>query len=330
METSGTTDRPAPGPPIFVERKPRGGCLRRFFWPLLLGLSVFLNMLLLPGGLGIAPPMDENYVAGKFGALEKIAIIEVNGLIAAGNVEHVLKQIRQAREDHMVKAVVLRVDSPGGTVSGSDRIWRELATLSDEKDKRPVVVSMGGMAASGGYYVSASADRIFAEPTTWTGSIGVIMQFPQLKGLMDKLGVEVVVIATDDQWKDAGSMLKPMAEPQRARWREIVDQAYQRFIRVVAQGRKLSLDDVKALANGKVYTAEEALKLKLVDEIGYLDDAIREAQRQANSFDSKVIRYARPFNPLALLEVEARGTGLKIDAEAIHQLQTPEMLYLAR
>jgi len=329
METSGNADRPAPGQAIFVERKGRGGCLRRLIWPMLV-FSVFLNLMLLPKSLGIAPPLEEHYVAGSYTAAEKIAIIEVTGVIADGNVDHVLKQIRQAREDHSVKAVVLRVDSPGGTVSGSDRIWRELATFSEATDPRPVVVSMGGMAASGGYYVSASADRIFAEPTTWTGSIGVIMQFPQLKGLMEKLGVDVATIATNDEWKDSGSPYKNLGEAQRARWKEIVDQAYERFARVVAQGRKLPLKDVKALANGKVYTAVEARGLGLVDQIGYLDDAIAFAKAKAQLSDFRVIRYAKPFNALSLLTMEAREPALTLDAQTVHRLQTPQMLFLAQ
>ncbi len=329
MEMSENAERPATGQAIFVERKGRAGCLRRLIWPMLL-LSVFLNLILLPRGLGIAPPLDEHYVAGKFGEPNKIAIIEVTGIIAAGNVDHVLKQIRQAREDHSVKAVVLRVDSPGGTVSGSDRIWRELATLSAATDPRPVVVSMGGIAASGGYYVSASADHIFAEPTTWTGSIGVIMQFPQLKGLMEKLGVDVATIATNDEWKDSGSPFKSLGEAQRVRWKEIVDQAYERFARVVAQGRKLPLKEVKALANGKVYTAVEAKDLGLIDQIGYLDDAIAFAQAKAELSDYRVIRYAKPFNALSLLTTEAREPALPLDAETLHRLQTPQMLFLAQ
>ena len=334
MEKSGTTEPgPAQGPPIVIERKSRAGCLRRMVWPLLL-FSVFLNIALFPQDHSLTPAkLDERYVAGKPLATQKVAVVEVRGVIMDGEVDHVLRQIRQAREDHQVKAIVLRVDSPGGTVSGSDRIWREVATLKAETDSRPVVVSMGGMAASGGYYVSAPADYIFAEPTTWTGSIGVIMQLPQLDKLMEKLGVGVATITKPtDGWKGSGSPFRPFTDRERARWDEVLDDAYQRFVRVVAQGRKLPMAEALAAADGKVYTAREALKLKLIDEIGYQDDAIKHAMRLANIDGVRVIRYAEPFSFASLLNAEARqdSPGIKVDADSILRLQTPHMLYLAR
>ena len=333
MEPSGNSEqRPGPGQAIVIERKDRAGCLRRMVWPMLF-FSVFLNLALLPQGGGLTPTLlEERYVAGKPLTQQKIAVIEVHGIIIDGNVDHVLRQVRQAREDHQVKAIVLRVDSPGGTVSGSDRIWRELATLKDERDSRPLVVSMGGIAASGGYYVAAQGDYIFAEPTTWTGSIGVIMQLPQLKGLMDKLGIGVATIATNNEWKDSGSPFKDLTPAQDARWREVIDDAYQRFVRVVAQGRGMPLKQVYALANGKVYTAHEALNLNLVNELGYLDDAIRKAQALAKIESARVIRYSQPLGVLgALLRSDAKPDlpAVKIDPETVLRLQTPQMLYLA-
>ena len=339
MSTSGNTTEgtPGPGPSIVFERKARaGGCLRRMVWPLLL-FSVLLNLAMFPSDNSLVPSqLDERYVAGKVLAPQapKIAVVEVSGVIMDGQVDHVLKQIRQAREDHKVKAVVLRVDSPGGTVSGSDRIWREVATLKDQTDPRPVVVSMGGMAASGGYYVSAPADVIFAEPTTWTGSIGVIMELPQLDKLMARFDVGVATIAKpNDDWKASGSPFRPLSDRERARWEEVVDDSYQRFVNVVAQGRKLPRKEALAAASGKVFTADEAKKLKLIDEIGYLDDAIKAAQRLANVPDARVIRYAHPGGLLSSLldaEVRPQGPSIKIDADALLKLQTPQMLYLAR
>ncbi len=333
-QSEGTTGS---GPAIVFERKAKaGGCLRRMVWPLLL-LSVLLNLVFLPGDNSLIPkPMEERYVAGKVLSprAPKIALVEVTGVIMDGQVDHVLRQIRQAREDHQVKAIVLRVDSPGGTVSGSDRIWRELATLKDQTDPRPLVVSMGGMAASGGYYVSAPADVILAEPTTWTGSIGVIMQLPQLDKLMAKWEVGVATIAKpNDDWKASGSPFSPLTDRQRARWEEVVDDSYQRFVNVVAQGRKLPRSAALAAASGKVFTANEALSLKLIDRIGYLDDAIKEAQLLGKVPDARVIRYAQPLSLVnALLDVEAqpRGPSLRIDADALLRLQTPQMLYLAQ
>ena len=251
-------------------------------------------------------------------------------------VDHAIRQLKQARDDPSVKAIVLRVDSPGGTVTGSDRIWREVSLLArgrDRKatDRKPVVVSMGGIAASGGYYVAAPADRIYAEPTTMTGSIGVILEVPQISELLEKVGVEFTTITTGD-FKDMGSMFRPMKDSEKARWKQVIDASYQRFVRIVAEGRKLPLSSTLALANGKVYTTQEALDLKLIDQIGYLDDAIQDAQRRAKLADYRVVRYSRPVSLETLLmgPLGQVRSGLTIDARTIQEFRTPSMLYLMR
>jgi protease-4 len=327
MDNPASPAPPAPGQTIVIDRRERSGCLRRMLWPLLV-LSVLINLALVSQS-GVMPHrLEERYVAGDPLTGSKIAIVEVNGIIIDQTVEHVLKQIRQAREDKQVKAVVLRVDSPGGTVSGSDRIWREVATLKEAK--KPVVASMGGMAASGGYYVSAPADAIFAEPTTLTGSIGVIMELPQIHGLMEKLGVDLETVTTG-KWKDSGSMFRPMTDEERRRWKEMINDSYERFVRVVGQGRKLPLAEAKAVANGKVFTAQEAVQSRLVDQLGYLDDAIRDAQGRAKLDSVRVIRYQKPLGLAdVLMSMSAPSRGLKLDAETVLQLQTPQMLFLAR
>ncbi|HEX8204121.1 MAG TPA: signal peptide peptidase SppA [Isosphaeraceae bacterium] len=318
----------APGQTIVIDRRERAGCLRRLLWPVLI-LSVLMNLALINQSGVVPRRLEERYLAGDPLTAAKIAVVELDGVIFDPTVEHVLRQIRQAREDKQVKAVVLRVDSPGGTVSGSDRIWRELATL--KAAKKPVVASMGGMAASGGYYVSAPADAIFAEPTTLTGSIGVIMELPRIHGLMEKLGVEMDTVAAG-RWKDMGSMFRPMTDVERRRWQAMIDETYARFVRVVAQGRKLTRADAEAVADGKVYTAEEAVKNRLVDQLGYLDDAIRDAQGRAKLDTVRVVRYAKPLGLSDLLmNLSApRPQGVTIDAEALLRLQTPQMLLLAR
>jgi protease-4 len=258
----------------------------------------------------------------------KIAIVEVEGLIYEPEVEHAVRQIRQARDDSAVKAVVLRIDSPGGTVSGSDRIWREVEML--KRSGKPVVASLGGMATSGGYYVAAPADQVIAEPTTLTGSIGVISELPNVEGLMGKLGVEMQIIATG-KWKDTGSYFRPMTDEEQRRWRDLLDSAYQRFTRIVARGRRLGISEVQALADGRIYTAEEALGLKLVDAVGYLDDAILSAKRRAKLEAARVVRYSQPFSWTdALSPFGGRGGGPVLDPEALLRLQVPRMLYLAR
>jgi protease-4 len=326
----GGTDRPGPPPQtIIIERPPRKGWFRRVITVLvILFLIGVLGPVLMSREAGLLPSrLTERYVAGELTTTAKIAIVTIDGLILGDTVEHAIHQIHQAREDKQVKAVVLRVDSPGGTVSGSDRIWREVEIL---KQKKPVVASMGGLAASGGYYVAAPADAIFAEPTTMTGSIGVIAEFPQASELMSKIGVGFETIATGE-WKDSGSPFRPMTEREKSRWHEVLDYAYQRFVRVVAQGRQLPLKEVLALANGKVYTAQEALDLKLVNAIGYQDDAIAEAKARAHIDSAKVVQYAKSFNLReALLGITAPKPAITIDAESLLRLQTPRMYFLAR
>lgn len=326
MENS---ERPAPGQTIVIERREKVSLWRRLL-PLLFWTVVFFVVIgsLLSRDTGLPTRLSERYVAGEF-TDPKLAIVEVSGLIDEDTAEHAIKQIHQARDDSKVRAVVLRVDSPGGTVSASDRIWREVESLKRD-GRKPVVVSMGGMAASGGYYVSAPADYIFAEPTTLTGSIGVILEIPQLNGLLQKVGIEFETIATGE-WKDMGSMYRPMTSREKERWREVIDDNFQRFMNVVAQGRSLRLDEVKPVANGKVYTAREALKHKLINEIGYLDDAILHAQRLAKIESAHVVRYAKSLSLTeALLSSAAQKPGITINTETPLRLRTPRILFLAR
>jgi protease-4 len=300
------------------------------------------------GSAGLPSRLVEHYEAGSTELSDpKVAVVEIRGMIAEGDtpgardaVGYALHQIRQARDDDKVKAVVLRIDSPGGTVSGSDRIWRELATLQGVNvatPKKPLVASMGGMAASGGYYIAAPADYIYAEPTTITGSIGVLMQMPKIYKLMKDYGVEMETIKSGPL-KDSGSMFRPMTEAERARWQEMIDDTYDRFVRVVAQGRKLPEKDVRALADGRALTAREALKGKLVNELGYLDDAITKAQFMAGLSKARVIRYQRQVGLADLLTGGLAGPASGpvslpaqgLDPDALLRLQTPRLYLLAR
>lgn len=321
---------PPPAQTIVIERRARGGLLRRVLTVLLLGFLVLAAIsTLLVREAGLPTRLPERYVAGELTAA-KVAIVEVEGLIYEGVVEHALRQLRQARDDDAVKAVVLRIDSPGGTVSGSDRIWREVEML--KHTGKPVIASLGGMAASGGYYVAAPADQVLAEPTTLTGSIGVITELPNVEGLLDKLGIDMQTIATGP-WKDSGSLFRPMTEDERSRWRVMLDASYQRFVRIVARGRRLELADVKSLADGRLYTADEALQLKLVDALGYLDDAVLAAQRQAKIESARVIRYSQPFSWTDALTPFGRAGGAQVPAlnpESLLRLQVPRLLFLAR
>ena len=209
-----------------------------------------------------------------------VAVIRLEGVILSDRSATSLQAItpkrvkdllEQAEEDPFVRAVVVRIDSPGGDVVASDEIYRMLLEM-----EKPVVASMGSVAASGGYYIACGADHIVAHPDSLTGSIGVISQFVNAEGLMEKLGVEVVVIASGPA-KDIGSPFREMTEEEQALWRGIIDEVYQDFVTVVAERRGLPMDQVRELADGRVYTGHQALEAGLVDDLGTLEDAIAKA-----------------------------------------------------
>jgi protease-4 len=206
-----------------------------------------------------------------------VGLIEVSGQILSGESggfnpvagsDTIVDLIEQADADANIKAIVLRIDSPGGGVVASDEIYHALTGVD-----KPVVVSMGSLAASGGYYIAAPADYIYATPYTLTGSIGVISQFFVAEDLLEDIGVDVVVITAGDV-KDFGSFHREMTEEERAYWQALIDKIHAGFIRRVAEGRDMSVEDVRAIADGSVFLGEEAVDLGLVDEIGYLDDAV--------------------------------------------------------
>ena len=211
---------------------------------------------------------------------------EIDGESADGegiNSEKVIKDLRKLREDESVKAVVLRVNSPGGSAYGSEQIWREVSLL---KQKKPVIVSMGDYAASGGYYISCAADWIVAEPTTLTGSIGIFGLVPNAEGLLkDKLGLNFDVVKTNEL-ADLGDLTRPFNEEEKALMQGMVNKGYELFTKRCADGRKMNIEDIKKIAEGRVWTGEMAKDLKLVDELGGLDEAVEVAASHA-----KIERY---------------------------------------
>ncbi|MSQ10804.1 MAG: signal peptide peptidase SppA [Dehalococcoidia bacterium] len=243
-------------------------------------LLVFMVGALVGAGACTAGDLSDGF--GVFGG-DRVAVVHVEGaigvagssLLGGGGVsaDTVTDWLRRAERDRSVKAVVLRVNSPGGGVTPSDEIRNQVLKL---RDKKPVVVSMGSLAASGGYYISAPANVIMANETSLTGSIGVITTIPNVQGLMEKVGVSVDVLKSGEE-KGATSMLRPLAESSRAIMQGVVDDAYDRFVQVVAQGRSLPADKVRALADGRIYTARQAKDLGLIDAYGDLPEAIVKA-----------------------------------------------------
>jgi protease-4 len=217
----------------------------------------------------------KNGLTGLFQPREKVGVVEIKGLISDSRTA--IKQLDSYQDDENIKAIVVRINSPGGAVGPSQEILREIEKI---RAKKKVVASMGTLAASGGYYIACGADLIMANRGTATGSIGVIMQFVKVEDLAKKLGLDIFALKAG-RYKDAGSPFRPMTPEERAYMQSLLDNIYQQFLKDVARNRKLPLEKVRALAEGKVYTGEEAKALGLVDEFGNLPDAIERAGRLA-------------------------------------------------
>ncbi|HEY8475524.1 MAG TPA: signal peptide peptidase SppA [Chloroflexota bacterium] len=268
-----------------------------------------------------------------------VALLRVEGTIAArdsggflagevASAERIVEQLDRIREDPGIRAVVLRIDSPGGEVTASDEIHAAVQRVR-EADKA-VVVSMGGLAASGGLYIATPADYIVANPTTITGSIGVIATYPNVEGLMDKVGIRWRIFKTGPH-KAETSGLEPISPEGEAIIRRMMDEAYERFIDVVAEGRGLPEDRVRALADGRVYTGLQARDVGLVDDLGNLPDAIRHAGELAGlGSEPRVIEFdVRPGLFDALRFEERLGVSIDLgDLGGIPPRLTLQYLYL--
>lgn len=199
---------------------------------------------------------------------EKVALIDVTGVIIDS--ADIIDEIKKYAKDSSVKAVVIRVNSPGGAVAPSQEIYGAVLKL---KEKKKVVVSMGAVAASGGYYIAAPADRIVANAGTLTGSIGVIMEIPNVSGLMEKIGVETQIVKSG-RHKDIASAFRTMTPEEKEILQNVLDDVHNQFITAVAEGRGINFEEVKQLADGRIFTGKMARDLGLVDELGSLQDAI--------------------------------------------------------
>lgn len=222
--------------------------------------------------------------------IDLASVITGEGGPGSSMVTEMKAALGQAVEDSRVKAIVLRVDSPGGEVTASDTIY---AAVKDAAARKPVVVFMDSIAASGGYYIACGARHIVAHPTAITGSIGVIMQGYGVKGLMEKAGVETRTFKSGAM-KDAGSMSRDMTEEERAEFQRLVMQNYERFVGIVSEARGIPVEELKnGAADGRVFLGESAKAHKLVDETGYIEAAYDAAKRLAGIEDAEIIRYAR-------------------------------------
>ena len=329
-----SVQRSVPAP---LRKRSRFGTLLVIILLLALGGSALLNIMLLVTNF---PFESERRVREKFFshsrfASDKVAILSIRGVILGREDGFVKRQIEQAIKDTSVKAVVLRVDSPGGTVSGSDYYYHHLTKLAKERNI-PLVVSMGGEAASGGYYVSmavgSTPDSIYAEPTTWTGSLGVIIPHYNVAGLLDHVGVKEDAV-TSGRLKNMGSFARPMSDEERRLFQALVNDGFTRFKDVIKQGRPRFQQHPEALdeiATGQIFTAEQAKKNGLVDRIGYIEDAIDRAIELAglDPDNVRVVKYNPEFGLFeTLFGLESRRPGF--DLAAFLDLNSPRAYYLS-
>jgi protease-4 len=233
---------------------------------------------------------------------DKVLMIDIDGTISSALetgflsreksvVARVFERLERAARDPRVKALILRLDTPGGEVTASDIVYHEVLRFK-ERTGRPVIGLMMSVAASGGYYIASACDVIVAHPSTLTGSIGVISVFPSVEALMSKVGVKVDVVKSGPA-KDSGSPFRDMTEEDRKIFQGIVDEYYEGFLKVVARGRgdKVPAAKLRAIADGRIYTAPQALELGLIDAVGYFDDAFAKARSLAGLADAKLVSY---------------------------------------
>jgi protease-4 len=289
-------------------------------------------------------PLEETTVEGRGTA--KILLLDVSGVLSDEALTPVLtlgtpparvpmlvrirEELKKAEDDSRVRALVVRVNSPGGTVTASDIVFHELA-LFRQRTGLPVVAALMDVAASGGYYVALAADTIVAHPTTVTGSIGTIMVNVNAEGLMQKIGVAATAIKSGEH-KDMGSPFRTLTAEERTIFQTVIDELHRQFVAKVVERRRLSAETARRLADGRVFTAEQALANGLVDRVGYMPDALALARQAAGVSEARVVVYRRPRQYGATYYARAEGPGSGIEA-SLSQLAAltapgPRFLYL--
>jgi protease-4 len=262
----------------------------------IIGLLAFFFVLLFVIG---------QYVSGsgsrKFSFGDKIAVVEIRGLITQS--QGIIEELHQFNDDEGVKAIILRIDSPGGGVGPSQEIYREVLKIKSNKKKK-VITSMGSVAASGGYYIASASDLIVANPGTITGSIGVLMEFTNIEELFRKIGIKGVVLKSGEH-KDIGSPFREMTPEEKRLIQSVIDNVHQQFIQAVADGRKIDRLKVAQVADGRILTGEQAKQLGLVDQLGNLQDAIDTAAKMVGIEGKPVVLY--PKKKFSLLELLVEG-----------------------
>ncbi len=318
----------------------------------MLSPSARLALLLLLAGCSVVSvdltppirPLEETTVEGRGDA--KILLLDISGVLSDEAVTPVLtlgsppprvpllvrvrEELKKAQDDSKVRALVVRINSPGGTVTASDIVYRELE-LFRQRARIPVVAALMDVAASGGYYVALGADTIVAHPTTVTGSIGTIMVNVNAEGLMQKIGVAATTIKSGEH-KDMGSPFRSLTDEERKIFQSVIDDLHRQFVAKVVERRRLAADAARRLADGRVFTAEQALAHGLIDRLGYMPDVLDLARQAAGVSEAKVIVYRRPRQYRATYYARAEGPGGGLEASVAQFVALaapgPRFLYL--
>lgn len=289
-------------------------------------------------------PLEEETVEGH--GDPKILLMDVSGILSEEGsgplltigtppakvplLVRVREELKKASEDKKVRALVLRVNSPGGTVTASDIIYHEL-TQFRQRSGVPIIAVMMDLAASGGYYISLAADTIIAHPTTVTGSIGTIMVSADVEAMMQKIGVAPRTIKSGE-YKDMGSPFRKLTSDERAIFQSVIDDMYRQFVAKVVERRKLPQARAQTLADGRIYTAEQARDNGLIDSVGYMGDAIAAARKAADVTEARVVVYRRPreYRATYYARGDAQAGGLETSLSSLAALGTPgpRFLYL--
>ncbi|OJH17408.1 signal peptide peptidase SppA [Bacillus obstructivus] len=318
----------------------------------LFGVSIIVNVATVAFTTDITSIFDEIFtkpersfseeIIEDGNELRKVAVLDVEGVIqdtgssslldsSTYNHKGFMEQLNYVKDNNDIKAVILRVNSPGGGVVESAEIHDKIIEIQKES-KKPVYVSMGAMAASGGYYISAPAEKIFATPETMTGSLGVIMQGINYSELAENFGVDFVTIKSGP-YKDIMSSSRKMTEDEKKIIQNMVNNSYEGFVRVIAEGRHLTEKDVRKIADGRVYDGRQAKDLNLIDDFGYLDDVIERVKKDYHLKNAEVVRFSNNggFGSLfsltaqKLMGREAEATGL---LKMLSQPNAPRLMYM--
>jgi protease-4 len=307
----------------------------------MLGIAMLLSGCItvnLPPGPG---PLVETQVSGS--GSSKVLMLDLVGIISSSEehgfypipsqVARLKEALTKAAADSDVQSLVLRINTPGGTVTASDVLYHELR-LFKQKKKIPIIASIMDVGASGGYYVAMGTDKIVAHPSSVTGSLGVIMLTMNTNGLLEKIGVHANAITSGPK-KDMGSPFRAMTDEERAIFQSVINGFYERFLTVIKEGRRnLTADEIRKLADGRIYSGEQAKAVGLVDSIGYLDDAIELAKKEAGLTDARIVVYQQPgeyrHNIYSrFLGEEGSGNFLaNFDLMALVRSGTPQFMYL--